>query len=533
MSLRLSGWRILAAFTTALVFGAVLGSLIQTQFNLLALQNLGVDISMGARLQTSLQDLVNFAPLYGVLFGVSFLLSQTAAFVVVRLLAGRWQAPVCALAAAVGLWVTFILANALAPMPTLIAATRGGGGLLAMLVGAALSGWLFARLVGGSLPGPHRSQGYGTALVLILAGGLMLLEGRAWAQQSTTQQSSDYRVEVVTDGLEHPWSISFLPDGRALVTERVGRLRILSADGKLQPEPLAGVPAVFASGQSGLYEVSLAPDFPDSQQIYLSYVCGTPAANHTCLARARLGDRGLEDTAEIFRVQPAKAGTAHYGGRIAWLPDGTLVLSLGDGFDYREEAQNLASHIGTLVRLNRDGSAPADNPFIGQEGALPEIYSYGHRNVQGLIYDSEQNRLIAHEHGPKGGDEVNLIEPGKNYGWPITSFGLDYTGARVTPFTDRPGMESPLLHWTPSIGPSGMTLYTGDMFPQWQGDLLVGALAAKQVHRVSLERGEARDVEVLFESLNERIRDVKTGPDGAIYLLTDSANGQVVRVTPR
>ncbi len=528
MSLPRSGWRILAAFIAALVFGAVLGSLIQTQFNLLALQNLGVDISMGARLQTSLQDLVNFAPLYGVLFGVSFLLSQTTALLLGRLVGASWQAPVCALAAAVGLWVTFSVANALAPMPTLIAATRGSGGLLAMLAGAALSGWLFARLVGASSPGSHRSQGYGTALVLILAGGLMLPEGHAFAQQSP-----DYRVEVVTEGLEHPWSIAFLPDGRALVTERVGRLRMLSADGKLQPEPLSGVPEVFASGQSGLNEVSLAPDFTDSQQIYLSYACGTPAANHTCLARARLGDKGLEDTEEIFRVQPAKAGTAHYGGRIAWLPDDTLVLSLGDGFDYREEAQNLASHIGTIVRLNGDGSAPADNPFTGHEGALPEIYSYGHRNVQGLIYDSEQNRLIAHEHGPKGGDEINLIEPGKNYGWPITSFGLDYTGARVTPFTNRPGMEPPLLYWTPSIAPSGMTLYNGELFPQWQGDLLVGALAAKRVHRVSLERGEARDVEVLFESLNERIRDVKTGPDGAVYLLTDSANGQVLRVTPR
>lgn len=530
MELRRGGWEMAGAFIAALVFGAVLGSVIQTQFNLLALQNLGVEIGIGERLQTSLQDIVNFAPLYGVLFGVSFLLSQTAALLLGRVIGVRWQAPVCALAAAVGLWVTFSLADALAPMPTLIAATRGSGGLLAMLVGAALTGWLFARLIGVSSSGSH---GYGSALVLALAGGLMLPEGQALAQQSTAQQSPDYRVDVVAEGLEHPWSIAFLPDGRALVTERPGRLRVLSADGTLQPEPLSGVPPVFASGQAGLNEVSLAPDFPASQQIYLSYACGTAEANHTCLARARLGTKGLEDTEEIFRVQPAKKGAAHYGGRIAWLPDDTLVLSLGDGFDYREEAQKLTSHIGTIVRLSGNGSAPADNPFRGREGALPEIYSYGHRNVQGLIFDTEQSRLIAHEHGPKGGDELNLIEPGKNYGWPITSFGLDYTGARVTPFTNRPGMEPPLLHWTPSIAPSGMTLYNGEMFPQWQGDLLVGALAARRVHRVSLEKGEARDVEVLFESLNERIRDVKTGPDGAVYLLTDSANGQVLRVTPR
>ncbi|MEX0604046.1 MAG: PQQ-dependent sugar dehydrogenase [Marinobacter sp.] len=525
MTSRPGGLKIVGAFIAALVFGALLGSVIQTQFNLMALQNLGVEIAVGERLQTSLMDIVNFAPVYGALFGVSFLLSQSAALLLGRVVGERWLAPVCALAAAIGLWVTFILANALAPMPTLIAATRGSGGLLAMLAGAAVSGWLFARLVGVSSVG---SRGYGTALGLVLVGGLMLP-----ADQAVAQPSSDYRIEVVTEGLEHPWSIAFLPGGGALVTERVGRLRLLSKDGKLQPEPLSGVPEVFASGQSGLNEVSLAPDFPDSQQIYLSYACGTAKANHTCLARSRLGDQGLENTEEIFRVQPAKVGAAHYGGRIAWLPDDTLALSLGDGFDYREEAQKLTSHIGTIVRLNGDGSAPADNPFKGQQDALPEIYSYGHRNVQGLIYDSEENRLIAHEHGPKGGDEINLIEAGKNYGWPITSFGLDYTGARVTPFTDRPGMESPLLQWTPSIAPSGMTLYTGELFPQWQGDLLVGALAAKQVHRVSLENGEAREVEVLFEALNERIRDVETGPDGAVYLLTDSANGQVLRVTPR
>jgi glucose/arabinose dehydrogenase len=524
-SAHLGGRRILAAFIAALVFGTVLGSLIQTQFNLLALQDLGVEISVGERLWTSLQDLVNFAPVYAALSGISLLLSQIAALLLWRLVGARWQALVCALAATMGLWVTFTLADAVAPMPTLIAATRGSGGLLTMLAGAALSGWLFARLVTGSLP---RSHHHGGAFVLMLTGGLLLPEDQAKAQPST-----DYQVEMVTDGLEHPWSIAFLPDGRALVTEQAGRLRMLSADGKLQPESLAGVPDVFASGQSGLNEVSLAPDFADSQQIYLSYACGTPAANHTCLARALLGDKGLENTEEIFRAQPAKAGTAHYGGRIAWLPDNTLVLTLGDGFDYREEAQNLASHIGTIVRLNGDGSAPDDNPFTSHEGALPEIYSYGHRNVQGLIYDSAQSRLIAHEHGPKGGDEINLIEPGKNYGWPITSFGLDYTGARVTPFTNRPGMEPPLLYWTPSIAPSGMTLYKGELFPKWQGDLLVGALAAKRVHRVSLENGEVRDVEVLFESLNERIRDVKTGPEGAVYLLTDSADGKVLRVTPR
>jgi glucose/arabinose dehydrogenase len=217
---------------------------------------------------------------------------------------------------------------------------------------------------------------------------------------------------------------------------------------------------------------------------------------------------------------------------MVWLPDDTLVLTLGDGFDYREQAQRRQNHIGSIVRLNPDGSVPDDNPFAGHDTYQGEIYSYGHRNVQGLAYDSEQGRLIAHEHGPRGGDEINVIRPGANYGWPVTTHGLDYTGARVTPFEEREGVESPLLHWTPSIAPSGMTVYTGDLFPQWQGDLLVGGLVTRQVHRVRLAGGEATEVGTLFGELGERIRAVVTGPDGSVYLLTDNADGRVLKVTP-
>jgi glucose/arabinose dehydrogenase len=217
---------------------------------------------------------------------------------------------------------------------------------------------------------------------------------------------------------------------------------------------------------------------------------------------------------------------------MVWLPDDTLVLTLGDGFDYREQAQRRQNHIGSIVRLNPDGSVPDDNPFAGHDTYQGEIYSYGHRNVQGLAYDSEQGRLIAHEHGPRGGDEINVIRPGANYGWPVTTHGLDYTGARVTPFEEREGVEAPLLHWTPSIAPSGMTVYTGDLFPQWQGDLLVGGLVTRQVHRVRLAGGEATEVGTLFGELGERIRAVVTGPDGSVYLLTDNADGRVLKVTP-
>ena len=276
----------------------------------------------------------------------------------------------------------------------------------------------------------------------------------------------------------------------------------------------------------------LSPDFENNQLVFLAYACGTASANHLCVARGQLQAEALTEVVEIFRAKPAKEGSAHYGGRMAWLPDGTLIVTLGDGFDYREQAQNLSSHLGKIVRLNPDGSVPADNPFVGREGALPEIYSYGHRNVQGLVFDSVENVLIAHEHGPRGGDEINIIEPGHNYGWPVITHGIDYTGAMITPFVEREGMEQPLLHWTPSIAPSGMTRYRGVLFPDWQGNLLVGALADKSVHRVTLEAGDASDVESLFEAMGERIRDVATGPDGAVYLLTDSADGRILRILP-
>ena len=519
-------WRVVLAFIVALIVGSVLGSLVQTQFNLQALEALGVEISMGARLETSVQDLVNFTPLYAILFGVSFLFSQGLAALVVKLAGSVSRLWLYPLAAATGLWVTLVMVNALAPMPTLIAATRGIGGLMAMILVAAVAGWLFAWLV--SNPG-RRSGGHSavSVMVLAIAGGVALPDSGAMADEIP-----GYKVETLAQGLEHPWSLAFLPDGRMLVTERPGRLRMLTTDGELMPDALTGVPELFASAQAGLFDVLPARDFQQNRMVYLSYACGTHQANHTCLARGELGESGLDKVTEIFRVQPAKEGNAHYGGRLAWLPDNTLVLTLGDGFDYREQAQRRENHIGSIVRLNPDGSVPADNPFVGSDRYQGEIYSYGHRNVQCLVYDGVRDTLFAHEHGPRGGDEINAISPGANYGWPITTHGLDYTGARVTPFTERDGIEPPLLHWTPSIAPSGMTVYNGDLFPQWQGDLLVGGLVTRQVHRVSLNNGEATETAVLFGELDERIRDVRTGPEGAVYLLTDSIDGRVLRITP-
>ncbi|AOY87313.1 glucose sorbosone dehydrogenase [Marinobacter salinus] len=519
--------RIAAGFVVAVITGVILGSVVQTQFNLLALQELGVSIGIGVRLSATFQDLLHFAPLYAVMFGVSFLFSVLVAAALLRLLRLGVRAPFYALAAAVGLWVTFTSVNALAPMPTLIAATRTPDGLIAMLFTAALSGWLFAWLTASN----RRSVGgyaMGPALVLLLSAGVI------WpVAQARAESPGSYQVKVLAEGLEHPWSLAFLPDGGALVTERSGRLRLMSPEGRLEPQAIQGVPTVFSSGQAGLFDVMLSPQFAADSLVFLSYACGSATANHLCVARGKLNERELVGVTEIFRAQPAKRGNAHYGGRMAFLPDGSLVITLGDGFDYREQAQVLSNHLGSIVRLRPDGSVPQTNPFLDREEARPEIFSYGHRNVQGLIYDPVEDLLIAHEHGPRGGDEINIIEPGKNYGWPVITFGRDYTGALVSPFTESEGMEQPVLQWTPSIAPSGMTRYRGNLFPEWQGNLLVGALADRSVHRIELDGGQARDIETLFADLDERIRDVVTGPDGALYLLTDNLAGRILRVSPK
>jgi glucose/arabinose dehydrogenase len=339
-----------------------------------------------------------------------------------------------------------------------------------------------------------------------------------------------FRVETVVEGLEHPWSLAFLPDGRMLVTERPGRLRLVE-DGRLHPDPIAGVPPVFAHSQGGLMEVLVDPAFEASGRIFLSFAHGDMAANATRVVRARLVGHTLVEVQTIFTAQPLKRGPVHYGGRMAFLSDGTLAIGLGDGFDHREAAQDLASHLGKIVRIGPDGSVPEDNPFVGRDGALPEIWSYGHRNVQGLA--AVGSRLFAHEHGPRGGDELNLIMAGGNYGWPLATDGIDYSGAMITPWTRYPGTVAPLLEWTPSIAPAGLMVYGGALFPEWQGDFFVAALAARRLLRVRLDR-ELRVVEqeTLLDELGERLRDVREGPDGAIYVTTDSRAGRILRLLP-
>lgn len=331
-------------------------------------------------------------------------------------------------------------------------------------------------------------------------------------------------VTVMADGLDHPWSLAFMPDGRVLVTERKGALRVIGTDGKLGT--IRGVPPVFNESQAGLFDVVLHPRFADNQTLYLSYAKGSFKANATAIARARLeGDR-LVDVREIFVNAPMKTGPVHFGGRMAFLPDGSLVMSTGDGFDYREQAQVKASGLGKMVRIGTDGSRPADNPFPNSL-----VWSYGHRNPQGVAVDAATGWLWSHEHGPRGGDEVNRIEKGLNYGWPVATKGLDYSGATISPFKSYKGMEEPRVVWVPSIAPSGLAVYRGPMFPEWNGNLLVGALAAKELRRVVMDAaGRKISEERIVPEIASRVRDVRVAPDGAVWVTIDEEAGKVLRI---
>lgn len=349
------------------------------------------------------------------------------------------------------------------------------------------------------------------------------------------------KIATVASGLVNPWGLAFLPDGRLLVTERPGRLRVIGAGGTLSA-PVAGVPAVDARGQGGLLDVALDPAFAQNRRVYLSYAepgTGSDAGrNGTAVARGVLSDDAtrIEQVQVIFRQTPKIDSTGHFGCRLVFARDGTLFITLGDRQSQRDAAQTLDNHLGKIVRIRADGSVPPDNPFVGVSGALPEIWSYGHRNVQGAALHPTSGELWCNEHGPQGGDEVNIARAGRNYGWPKVSFGCEY-GAPVgncIPVggaTSAPGMEPPLTHWVPtSIAPSGMAFYTGSRIAAWQGNAFIGALAGQALWRLQLDGDRVVAREALLTDLGERIRDVRMGPDGALYLLTDSGNGRILRL---
>ncbi len=352
----------------------------------------------------------------------------------------------------------------------------------------------------------------------------------AAAQTRLKTDKAEVLVETVASGLAHPWGLAFLPDGRMLVTERPGRLRVVSADGKVSPA-LEGVPRVLAQGQGGLLDVALAPDFAASRLVYLSFAEPGQDGASTAVARGRLNDgaTALEGTQVIFRQAPKVSGGMHFGSRLAFSRDGKLFVTMGDRGKF-DPAQDLSSHIGKIVRLNADGSVPQDNPFVGRADARPEIWSYGNRNVQAAAVHPETDALWEVEHGPRGGDELNLVEAGKNYGWPLVSWGRHYDGRDIPNPPTRPDLAGSVHQWTPVIAASGMAFYTGDAFPAWRGNVLVGGLVSQGLVRVVLEGARRTGEERI--ALGARIRDVRQGPDGFVYALTDADNGRILRLKP-
>jgi aldose sugar dehydrogenase len=374
-----------------------------------------------------------------------------------------------------------------------------------------------------------------SAVAILLAAGVWTLAFAPSAAQEFNGEDGPIRVVTVAGGLEHPWGLAFLPDGRMLVTERPGRLRIVAADGKLSA-PVKGVPEVYAVGQGGLLDVVLDPKFADNRIIYWAYAEPDGRVAGTAVARGRLVEDGggparLQDVQVIFRQQPKVSGPNHWGSRLVFAPDGTLFVTLGERFQ-RDRAQKLDEDLGKLVRIDADGSIPKDNPFVGRPDARPEIWSLGHRNVQAAALNPETKRLWTVEHGAQGGDEINIPEAGKNYGWPIITYGRDYSGEKIGEGTAKPGLEQPIYYWDPSIAPSGMAFYTAGRFPAWRGDLFVGSLKFALLVRLELDGTKITHEERLLADLSERIRDVRQGPDGLLYLLTDNPDGRILRIEP-
>lgn len=366
-----------------------------------------------------------------------------------------------------------------------------------------------------------------TVLVL-LTGALAALPAAAQVQRS---EEHAFRVVELSRGLQQPWSLAFLPDGRMLVTEKAGRLRILQ-DGKLDPQPVAGLPEVTVHGQGGLMDVARHPRFADNGLVYLSYAARGEDGVGTEVARGRLAGHRIEDLQVIFRQSPKGSRGQHFGSRLVFDRQGYLYITLGDRGEM-ERAQRPDDHAGSVIRLHDDGRVPTDNPFVGRPGWKPEKYTLGNRNLQGAALHPLTGLLWTHEHGPQGGDEVNVIRAGANYGWPVITYGVNYgIGTKIGEGTAKPGMEQPLHKWVPSIAPSGMAFYTGDKFPQWRGDLFVGALRAELLVRLKLDGEKVVREERLLQGVLGRIRDVRAGPDGLIYLLTDESRALLARLEP-
>jgi glucose/arabinose dehydrogenase len=360
-----------------------------------------------------------------------------------------------------------------------------------------------------------------------------LCTGAIAAQTKTFQsQKHAFRVVTLVEGLSHPWSLAFLPDGQILITERGGRLRRVSQDFKLDPKPIEGVPRVVATGQGGMFDVALHPNFAENGTIYLAYNGPGEGGWGTELMRAKLDGQRLTQTQVLFRLEPKSRAGLHFGGRIVFDRQGYLYLTLGDRGD-QDRAQQLDDHAGSVIRLHDDGRVPADNPFVKRPGAKPEKFTLGNRNMQGAALHPQTGELWTHEHGPQGGDEINVMRAGRNYGWPVITYGVNYgIGTKIGEGTHKSGMEQPLYKWVPSIAPSGMAFYEGARFPGWRGNLLIGALRDAMLVRLELDGEKVVKEERLLKGALGRIRDVRVGPDGFVYLLTDESDGVLARLEP-
>jgi glucose/arabinose dehydrogenase len=368
---------------------------------------------------------------------------------------------------------------------------------------------------------------------VFILGLLILLSCNSHLSAAQQTPFPSYKIQEVASGLNFPWSLAFLPDGSLLVTERTGKLARISNDKVYAP--ITGLPDdIYVKGQGGLLEVVLHPNFSSNSWVYISYATGNDDQNALRVMRAKLIGNKLVEQQVVFTVTPFKSTPVHFAGRMAFLPDNTLLITSGDGFDYREDAQRLNSLLGKIIRINVDGSVPTNNPFVTENADSPSnyVFSYGHRNHQGLLFDSERNVIFSNEHGPDGGDELNIIQAGVNYGWPVITQGLDYIGSRISPFTEYPNMQQPRLDWTPSIAPSGMAVHQGNLFSELNGDLLVSVLKFKEVRWLHMDGLNVVGQTSLFKELEQRIRDVRVHPDGSIYILTDSENGKVLRIIP-
>lgn len=345
-------------------------------------------------------------------------------------------------------------------------------------------------------------------------------------------EAGNIQVKVIAEGLENVWGMAFLPDGSMLVNERAGRMRIITADGKLG-QPLTGLPEIFAKGQGGLLDVVTAPDFATSKKIYFSYSEPGKGGNSTAVSSATLNGNALENVTRVFSQQPKIDSTAHFGSRLVWAPDGTLFITLGDRYSEKDKAQTLDNHQGKVVRINADGSVPQDNPFVKTPGALPEIWSYGHRNMQGAAINPLTKELWTGEHGPQGGDELNIDRAAKNYGWPVITYGENYGGGKIGEGTHKEGMEQPIYKWVPSIATAGFIFYTGDKFPQWKNNILLTSLREQTLVRLVLDGDKiVKEERLLKDSVGQRLRSIVQGPDGLIYLASDEGKGKILQVSP-